>query len=566
MRIDQFVMSQGAIERLDDILLLTTRDGSILDANAAALIAYGRTHTELLELNVRDLRAPRYETLLQAQRNGAPDPASMFETENVRRDGTEFPVMVWSVPVVVTGEDAVLEVIHDITQRKSDEQALADSEARYRSLAENSPLGIFVNREDKVVLVNPACVRLFGASTPDDLVGMPALDLFDPDSQALVRERIIGAGETVELIEARIVRLDGTTVDVSVTAAPLPEEGVGAVQVLLRNITDRKASEAELRFRNAILATEQENSPDGILVVGGDGHVLSYNRRFAEIWDLPQQLLDEAIDESMIAVAADQVADRPAFIERIRYLNERRSESSSDEFALLDGRTFERYSAPMVGGDEYYGRVWYFHEITARRRMEQELRDTVTSITDVIGTVSEVRDPYTAGHQRRVAELCVEIARDLGMPANDIAELKTAALLHDVGKMSVPVDILTKPGRLSPTEFSLVQGHSEAGYRIISSARVPGPIAELVYEHHERCDGSGYPRGLVADQLLEGSKVLMVADVVEAMVSHRPYRASLGMEAALAEIERGAGRLYDARVAESCVRVIREQGFAFTAV
>jgi PAS domain S-box-containing protein/putative nucleotidyltransferase with HDIG domain len=205
-------------------------------------------------------------------------------------------------------------------------------------------------------------------------------------------------------------------------------------------------------------------------------------------------------------------------------------------------------------------------DITSRKRAEEALRESLTSIIDVIGNVSEMRDPYTAGHQRRVAELAVAIEREMGIPENDISDIRIAGLMHDIGKMSVPAEILSKPSSLSAVEYSLVKGHSEAGYEIISSAHMPGPIAELVYQHHERCDGSGYPRGLLGDELLEGAKVLAVADAAEAMMSHRPYRAGLRMDAALAEIERGAGLQYDAEVVDACVRVFRERGFEFSEV
>jgi putative nucleotidyltransferase with HDIG domain len=198
--------------------------------------------------------------------------------------------------------------------------------------------------------------------------------------------------------------------------------------------------------------------------------------------------------------------------------------------------------------------------------MEQTLLDTLTSVTDVVGTVSEMRDSYTAGHQRRVAGLAVAIADDLGMEHRDVEDLRTAALLHDVGKMSVPAEILTKPGTLSATEFSLVKAHADSGYSVLMSARVPAPIPEIVHQHHERMDGSGYPRGLKGADLLEGSKILMVADVVEAMSSHRPYRPALGMDAAIAEIEAGAGTLFDSRVVESCLRVVRASGSALWGV
>jgi len=221
-----------------------------------------------------------------------------------------------------------------------------------------------------------------------------------------------------------------------------------------------------------------------------------------------------------------------------------------------------------------------FQDITRRKADEFRLRDladerernlekiagSLSSLIDVVSRVVEARDPYTAGHERRVSELAVRIAEEMGLSAEQADDIRVAALVHDVGKVSVPAEILSKPGRLSEIEFKLIKGHSEAGFEILSSANMERGIAEMVYQHHERCDGSGYPRGLSEDEMLEGAKVLAVADVVEAMVSHRPYRAGLGVDAALAEIERGAGLQYDTGVSEICVRVFREDGFEFSQV
>jgi len=212
---------------------------------------------------------------------------------------------------------------------------------------------------------------------------------------------------------------------------------------------------------------------------------------------------------------------------------------------------------------------------TALRRMHAEeeivrqnvrITQMLASVIQIAGSIAEARDPYTAGHQRRVSEIAVRISQDMGMTPEQIEDVRVAALIHDVGKMSVPAEILSKPGKLSAIEFGLIKGHAEAGYQIIAAAHMEGPTAEIVYQHHERCDGSGYPRGLSADELLPEGKVLMVADVVEAMMSHRPYRASLGIDAAMAEIERGAGTLFDTNVVESCLRIVREHGFEFSEV
>lgn len=197
-----------------------------------------------------------------------------------------------------------------------------------------------------------------------------------------------------------------------------------------------------------------------------------------------------------------------------------------------------------------------------RGRSLELARRALDSITAVISRTVEIRDPYTAGHQRRVAMLAVDIARQMGMPADEVEEIGMAAAIHDIGKVSIPAEVLSKPARLSEVEFELVKTHPEAGCEIISSSEMAGMVPLLVLQHHERCDGSGYPHGLTADQLLPGSKIMMVADVVEAMSSHRPYRTALGMGAARDEIVAGAGSVFDDDVVKACLEVL-DAGFEF---
>jgi putative nucleotidyltransferase with HDIG domain len=209
-------------------------------------------------------------------------------------------------------------------------------------------------------------------------------------------------------------------------------------------------------------------------------------------------------------------------------------------------------------------KVSLVENITERASAEERLAKSLSSVIDVVSHMVEARDPYTAGHQRRVAELATAIAEELGMPEQQVEEIRVAALIHDVGKMSIPVEILSRPGEQPAIEYELIKGHSEAGYKILSSAGMDATVTELVYQHHERCDGSGYPRGLADDDVMPGARVLAVADVVEAMTSHRPYRAALGIGPALAEIESGAGTRYCPDAAQACLRVFREGGFRFS--
>ncbi len=190
-------------------------------------------------------------------------------------------------------------------------------------------------------------------------------------------------------------------------------------------------------------------------------------------------------------------------------------------------------------------------------RLRRALGDTVTAL----GATVAMRDPYTARHERRVAGLACRIAERLAWSKEAIETLRTAALVHDVGKIAVPAEMLSKPTRLTETEFELIKAHSEAAYEILAPIEFDGPVAEIVYQHHERLDGSGYPRGLRGQEILAGACVLAVADVVEAMITHRPYRAALTLEEALAEIGPDSRGRFDAEAAEVCRRLFMEEGY-----
>ena len=189
------------------------------------------------------------------------------------------------------------------------------------------------------------------------------------------------------------------------------------------------------------------------------------------------------------------------------------------------------------------------------------LHRTWLQTVELTTAITYARDPYTAGHERRVAGIAVAIAMAMGLDAEKVEGIRVSGYLHDLGKIGVPSEILAKPGRLSAPEFDLVKSHSEMGYKILQEVDFPWPVAEIAYQHHERLDGSGYPRGLKGDEILLEARIMTVADVVEAMASHRPYRAGLGIEKALAEIERGRGTDFDPTVVDACLAQFREKGF-----
>ena len=209
-------------------------------------------------------------------------------------------------------------------------------------------------------------------------------------------------------------------------------------------------------------------------------------------------------------------------------------------------------------------------DITERKKAEEALKESLQKLSrmsdttvEALAAIVELRDPYTAGHQRRVAQLSVAIAEGMGLERERIIALKLAALVHDVGKIQIPAEILNKPGKLNDLEMRLIREHPSAARDLFKGVEFGWPLSEIIYQHHERLDGSGYPQGLKGEEIILEARILGVADVVEAMSSHRPYRPSLGIQEALAEIEENSGSFYEPEIVNVCLKLFREKGFEF---
>lgn len=221
--------------------------------------------------------------------------------------------------------------------------------------------------------------------------------------------------------------------------------------------------------------------------------------------------------------------------------------------------------------NEIIGLSFIAHDITQRKDSEEALqkanealKETLEQFIQTIAAAVEARDPYTAGHQRRVSELATAIAEELGLTDEQINGVHLAALVHDLGKIRIPSEILVNPAKLTYIEYELIKTHSQAGYIIIKDIKFPWPIRNTILQHHERMDGSGYPQGLKGDDILLEARIIAVADVIEAMSSHRPYRPAIGIIAALNEIKRGRGKIYDPDVVDACVELFNEKDFQFS--
>ncbi len=211
-------------------------------------------------------------------------------------------------------------------------------------------------------------------------------------------------------------------------------------------------------------------------------------------------------------------------------------------------------------------------DVTEKKRADrqildqiEQLKSSVMSTVEVATVLNEMRDPYTAGHERRVAAIAAAIGAHLGFDENRQEGLRVAGHLHDVGKVIVPSEILSKPGKLGALEYQMIQGHAQAGFDVLKNVKFPWPVAEVALQHHERMDGGGYPQGLKGEAILLEARIMAVADVVEAMSSHRPYRSGLGIDEALAEVEGGGGTKYDRTVVEACLTLFREKGYSIPA-
>ncbi len=313
----------------------------------------------------------------------------------------------------------------------------------------------------------------------------------------------------------------------------------------------REGAETEM-----LLGMLVQESAVGFAFIDGDGRLLRINdalahlskRRASAQVGLPIEQLGPRLWPYLRAAYEEVLATGCAV---------RNVEIGQEE--LLDASTGQAWLAtlfPVHVADQLLGVGVAVVDITDRKRLERSAEALTESVIQALAAASEARDPYTAGHQRRVSDISTDIATRLGLSAHEIKGIALAAAIHDIGKVAIPAEILSRPGRLTEPEMQLVRTHAEVGYTILRDIEFPWPVAQMVRQHHERLDGSGYPFGLHGDEILLGSRIVAVADVVEAMSAHRPYRPSVGVGHALDHLRAGRGITFDAAVVDACVDVV----------
>jgi len=546
-------------------------EGSIISWNAAAEALYGYAAEEAIGRNGAILMPPGREGETQEfiKRMLRGDRGFGFETQRLCKDGSMLDVALALSPVRDAAGDitAISIIAHDISERVRAERELRESEEKFSAAFHASPDLMAITRlsDGTFLEVNEGFTQLLGYASAE-VIGKTTAELAiwaDPADRATFVASLEESGLTSEL-DTTLRRRDGALVACIISARTIEVRGEACALSVIRDVSERKRAETALRESEARYRSYVDNAPYGVFVSDEQGHYLEVNKAAAGLIGYSQE---ELAHMSIADVVVPESRDWGQ--QHFSHLLETAMSSGSGVFLRKDGTTFRgRVDAVRLAATRFLG---FLVDVSEQERAEAEivssaarLKLALTATVAALGATIELRDPYTAGHQRRVAELVGAIAAGLGWDEARIETLQTAALLHDIGKVVVPAEILTKPGRLNEMEMQLVRQHAAASAALVADIEFGGPVAAIVNQHHERLDGTGYPAGLTGAQILPEARVLAVADVVEAMSSHRPYRPALGMEAALAEVRAHVGVTYDADVVATCVRLVEEQGFQFT--
>ena len=566
---------------------------------------------------VTDADRPKVERAVQKLLSGKAKSVQLVATFR-RKDGVLMDLLAHGAMADFRGRPAILGVAMDITERRRADEA----RAQLAAIVESSRSAIVgCDREGICTSWNIGAEWVYGYSA-EEMIGQPIASLVPADRQGELKDQIakVLTGGYIVNFETVRTHKNGRRLHVSVSISPIRDAAGGIVgaSVIVIDISDRKRAERALKrtvralmtlshanaalvratsqeglfqemcrvivevggYRMAWIGVPEQDAEKSVRPIASAGHVEGFLDLLHLSWadnECGRTPVGMAIRTGSLQLNKD-LASNPV-LTRLRDEALKRGYKSSIALPLREAeRVFGAIAIYAAEPDAFgveevkllseladdlaYGftalRVRSERE-AALQRLERAMEETV----EVVASTVEMRDSYTAGHQRRVTTIAEAIAAKMGLPEERIHGLRLASSIHDLGKIHVPAEILSKPAKLTPFEYELIKTHPQVGYEILKPVAFPWPIAEIVLQHHERLDGSGYPKGLKGDAILFEARIIAVADVVESMISHRPYRPGLGIDAALAEIEQGKGRLYDGAAVEACVKLFRVDNFKF---
>lgn len=448
------------------------------------------------------------------------------------------------------------------------------------TIFENTPIGVVYSENQTIKRVNPALCDLLGYEE-----GEVRGEKIPFDMVAAVRERLPEFIERFErgesfYCETELFKKDGNHIEAFVLTVPVrTETDELAHYTFVKDISEHKELEKQLLRTDLVVSRSPLVLFQGTLTQGIPLDYVSENiRQFGyspEGLTASRTPLNSLIHPEDLGNIREEVErdEREGNLAREHLY---RLKTTDDRYRWVS----ERNQIIPGEGEAPDSVVGILLDVTERKQAEMEIRDSHQRLETqvarleraweqtigLLAAVTELRDPYTMGHQRRVAHLSGAISREMGLEERQIQEIVRAALVHDIGKIHIPSEFLCKPGKLSPQEFGIIKDHAHIGADLLRTIELPWPLARIVVEHHERLDGSGYPKGLKGKEILLPARILAVADVVEAMASHRPYRPALGVDKALDEIVSNSGRLYDPEAVSACQRLFYEKGYVWPEV
>ena len=473
--------------------------------------------------------------------------------------------------LVVTIEREIREAEMRQEKKKTDEM-LQKSEENFRHSLDDSPLGIrIVSTDGKTLYANQGILDIYGYNSIEELKNTSHKKRYTPECYAEyeIRQEKRRRGEDVPSnYELSIIRKDGKIRDLEVFRKQVLWNGEIQFQALYADITERKQAEKNLQENEERYRSVVENAHEAIIITQ-DMKVVFANRAATEQIGYSKETLTSGVFTSFIHPDDRRiVADYS-----IKRLNGE-DVPSVYSFRILsqDGKIkWVELNAAVIEWNKKPATLNFLKDITERKLLEEEriegynrIKKILQATVQSIALLVETKDPYTAGHQERVSDLARMIAKEMGLTADLQDFVSTASIIHDLGKVSVPSELLSKPTKLSELEFNIIKVHSQAGYNILKDIDFPWPVADVVLQHHERMNGSGYPKHLQGEAILLEARILAVADVVEAISSNRPYRPALGISSALDEISKNKGILYDANVVDACLKLFREKNYTFS--
>jgi PAS domain S-box-containing protein len=590
------------------------QDGKFIFINTSAIAYAGYTAEDFIGQNADIIVHPedkeKVKRLTKEMLSGARNAA--FDFRMVTKDNKIRWISQTVTPIQYGGRPAILGNAIEVTDLKLAEEALRESE-RLHSILLGSPIPAFViGKDHKIIHWNKALAELSGMKT-EEMKGTsnhwkafysqerPCMADFLVDgltdeiprlySGKYVKSELIeGAYEATDFFP--ILGKDGRWLHFTAAAIRNSKgEMVGAIETL-EDITEKKRLEEALRESGERLRAILEGSPTPTFVIDRNHRVIGWNKALAELTGVRNADIINTSHHAkifyrerrptvadLLVDGADGAADLTASIRRWYGSEYQPSKLLNEAYETTGPLTFPdkkpswtHFTAAAIrdGKGELIGAMETMTDVSLLKQTEDKLRENVAKLKKVmtgiiwaIDVIVETRDPYTAGHQHQVAQLAAAIAQEMGLAAETIEAIYVSSSIHDLGKIYVPAEILSKPGHISDIERGIIRTHSQVGYDILKTIDFPWPIAEIVLQHHERIDGSGYPRGLKNGNIMIEARILGLADVVESMGSHRPYRPTLGIDKALEEIRNNRGILYEPAVVDACLALFLDKDFRF---